>query len=308
MSVLNTRRGAALLATLIIVGMLGGFLATYFSCIQSEVRRVTLATGRVQALYLAEAGLDAANDVLSHNWNASRDPLLFPIHEEVVVSLDGRETSLGEFTVTVNEAGPQSLRVTSVGRTAAFSVQRTLSMVVMRQRKIVFQRRGDMPGTLELRASHFDQDSSPDVVHFTGALDPTDESLPLGGVLSAGGQEALETGYHLLASFTDVDGDGNLDLVLSDAPSRDAQLPGRCIPTQPLTRRDEPVVGVSVTTADLFHTSMPISVVAERWLFLPEGSLTGSEEGTDVFLNRSTYEGTMIVSWGEPLASYRLRP
>ena len=307
MNVPNARRGSALLATLVIVGILGGVLATYFSYLQNQVRRVTLATGRAQALYLAEAGLDAANDALSQNWDAYEDPLLFPMHESVSVSLNGRETSVGEFGITVNPVSPQSLRVTSVGRASASAVQRTLTMVVVRRGKTVFERRGSIPGTLELRAGQFDQDGIPDVLHFTGALDPTDESIPLSGVLSAGGQNALQAGYHLLASFTDVDGDGNLDLVLSDAPSRDTRLPGPFIPSRPLTLQDEPLIGVSVTTADVFHTGMPISVAAERWLFLPEGSLTGSEPGTDVFLNRSTYEGTMIVSWGEPLPSSRSR-
>ena len=305
---LTNQRGFLLTTTLIVMGLLGFFLGAYLAILPTEINLVTRATARAQALYLAEAGLDAANDVLSQQWEAYQDPLLFPMREQLAVSLEGREVLVGEFEVVATPISDHALRLTSIGRSLPrstagtqepqYHIQRTLSVVLMRKGKPMFQRAG-LPGVLELEASHFDQDGIPDFLEFSGTLDASQTLSGLGGILSAGGPDAESTGYHLLASFTDVDGDGDLDLVLSDLPSRGDQPPGTFIPSLALSQEHGSFRVASPIVADVFHAGTPISVVASRWLLLPEDSLSGMEPDTDVFINQDTYDGTQIISWTE---------
>ena len=302
-------RGFVLIPTFLALGIAGLVLGMYFSMVQLELRWVTRTTARAQALYLAEAGLDAAKDLLSSQWDAVADPLVFPLDERVSARVEGREVPLGSFDVTVTSLNPQAVRIISTGRslpgvardgtTVQYQVARTLSMVLVRKGRPVFTRRG-APGAVAVQTSYFDTDGLPDLLAFSGELDPSQDSrLSFSGVLSASDQTAFESGYHLLASLTDVDEDGDLDLVLSDAPSRGDASPGAFIPQFTPSSDDPTRLGTSTTAADVFATGTPVTVTAQGWIFLPEGSLSGSEPGEDVFVNRFVYDATHVVSWAE---------
>lgn len=306
---IETARGFVLIPTFLALGVIGLVLGAYFSLVQLELHWLTLTTARTQALYLAEAGLDAATDLLSLDWEVASDPLVFPLQERVSAPVNGEERSMGAFDVTVTSLNAQAVRVVSKGQSlpkesrdggpAQYQVARTLSVVLVRKGRPVFSRLG-APGAVAVQVSHFDADGIPDLLAFSGEPDPSqDNRLGFSGVLSSGDAAAVPSGYHLLASLTDVDEDGDLDLVVSDAPSRGDASPAAFIPHATPSSDDTTLLGTSTTAADVFATGTPVTVTAQGWLFLPEGSLSGAEPGTDVFVNHLVYDSVQVVSWTE---------
>jgi len=305
-------KGFLLVPALYAIGIVSIILAASLSFIQGEAHWVSRTAGRAQALYLAEAGLDAANDLLNQDWASAADEAFFPLQESVSIWLDEQMVSIGEFEVTVAQLEDGLLRLTSTGRSLPLAVQggagprrygveRTLTMIVARKELPSFQRVGSEE-TLELQANYFDKDGVPDLLVASGSLAPSDDtfsSLEEGRVLSSGSSHARESGIHLIASFDDVDGDGHADLLLSDAPSRSDRAAGWSIPTIALSPEEEMARSSFTMTADVFQGSRAIPFAAPGWLFLPEGRLSESEPGTEVFLNHPTYDGTLIVTRSE---------
>lgn len=303
------RRGFLLVQTLCSIGLLSVILAGYFSLLHSEVNWVTLTTTRAQALYLAEAGLDAANDLLNQDWDHADNRALFPLSERVTIRLNGQAVTVGAYDVTVTRLPDGSLKLTSTGQSLPvadhrgrgplqYRIQRTLSMVVVRKEIPSFRRRHP-PDVLELQARYFDKDGVPDLLVASGAVVPPSWLRPEGQALSAGSPPARRNGVHLYASFTDVDRDGDLDLVLSDDPSRSAPHHRGSIPTvtlSPEERLRRPIVPTLVR----LQNQRGAAFLAPGWIFLPEGSLTGEEPGTEVWRNTPVYDGTLIAWWGEP--------
>ena len=164
---MSNNRGFLMMATLAVVGSVSLLLATYLSIVTHEINSVSRATGRAQALYLAEAGLDAANDLLAQDWrNAQRGRSRFPMQETLAVTADGPQGALGDYEVVVSAIDADTLRLTSTGRSVpvsgdepgaqpVFQITRTLSMVVVRKEKPLFRRLG-RGGTLELTATYWD--------------------------------------------------------------------------------------------------------------------------------------------------------
>lgn len=303
--------GFLLVPTLCAIGIVSIILAASLAFIQGEANGVTRTTGRAQALYLAEAGLDAANDLLNQDWANATNEAFFPLQESVSVWLDGQARAIGEFEVTLTELSDGLLRLASTGRSfplpiqggagpRRYGIERTLTMVVARKETPSFHRIGP-EGVLELTANYFDKDGVPDLLVSSGNLVSADElSFQEGGqVLSSGSPHARESGIHLLAGFTDVDGDGDMDLLLSDAPSRSSRSDSGWIPTIALSP-SEYLVRSSVTeVAAVLQDERAIPFMAPGWLFLPEGSLSGTDAGTEVFLNEPAYDGTLIVARSE---------
>jgi hypothetical protein len=293
----NCEHGFLLAAVLSLLGLVSILLAAYCGIVSHELASVVRATARTQALYAAEAGLDAANDLLNQEWECAYRQPPFPLQESLVVSVDGQAVAAGAFMVTVNPLDEDTLRLTSTGR-SAHQVARALSMVVVRKRKPSF-RQGGLPVILELEAGYFDKDGAPDLLVTSGTLLASEEEGRTLGLLSAGSQDALEIGYHLAASLTDIDRDGDLDLLLSDAPSRGEEPPAAFIPTIPLSAALGASWLHSTAAADVLGTGKAIPFLSQGWLWLPDGTLSELGEGTDVFFNQPIYDGTLIVSWGE---------
>lgn len=282
------------------VGVLSAALFLLLAVVQHEVSAVYRSVGRTQALYVAEAGLDAAIDVLARDWMAYRDPQRFPLRDELAVDTQGQRTAVGAFAVSTEEVDSASLRVTATGRSllgpAGFAAERTLTAVIVRKWRPQFQRGGG-PGRLDLDVDHLDRDGVPDVVRLTGQL-----RLDHGhaqGTLSGGDEGARASGNHLLAGFTDVDLDGDLDLVLLDAPSRTTPQPTPHIGTIELTPAQDAARPYDLTEADLMGTGVPIPVVSRGWRWLPIGMLSGREDGADMFLQERVADGVALVSWTE---------
>lgn len=310
----SDERGFLVVSTLVIMGIVSVLLGAYFAIITHEINTVTRATGRLQAFYLAEAGLSAANDLISQDWrNTDRGRSRFPMTETLAATVDGETTSLGDFNVTLTEINPTTFRLTSTGRSLAlpdadnpdqvtYQVTRALSMVIVRRERPSFFRVG-APAALELEVEYFDKDGQPDLLVFSGDVEPVRGQRPIEGTLTAGSEGARAFGYHLVASFTDVDLDGDLDLVLSDSPSfewgRDRVHGGVEIPAMELTSQESQMRPQTMIAADVLDSGNPISVLSSGWFWLPEGRLDGTEPGTDVFINTPVYDGTQIVSWAE---------
>lgn len=308
---ISNPNGFLLVPTLSAIGIVSIILAASLSFIQGEASGVARTAGRAQAFYLAEAGLDAANDLLNQDWANATNEAFFPLQESISVWLDGQARAIGEFEVTLTELSDGLLRLASTGRSLPlalqggaavrrYGIERTLTMVVARKETPSFHRIGP-EGVLELTANYFDKDGVPDLLVSSGNLVPSDEFsfLEEGQVLSSGSSHARESGVHLIASFSDVDGDGNADLLLSDAPSRSGRAAGWSIPTIALSPEEEMARSSFTMTVDVLQGSRAIPFVAPGWLFLPEGSLSGTDAGTEVFLNDPTYDGTLIVARSE---------
>jgi len=306
---LSDHRGAVLVSVLIMMGMTGALLGPYLTILTAESGSIIRAAGRAQALYLAEAGLDAANDVLYQDWKNHQRASQFPMQESVTVSREGIAVTVGAFEVTVTELDANTLRVTSTGRSLPtgtgnqqqFRIERVLSMVVVRKLAPSFGRVGP-PADLEVETNYFDKDGIPDLLIFSGDLVGEErffrqrDGKP---TLSSGGSFVRDTGLHLFASWTDVDMDGDLDLVLTDRPSRSEGSRGHGIPTVSLSDEESLARPMMLTGADVFGSGTPMSVAAQGWHWLPNDALTGTEPEADIFLNTPIYEGTRILSWGE---------
>lgn len=296
------RRGLFLVQAILLVGLIGLTLSTYFSLIQHEVALGTLAIDRAQALYLAEAGLDAAIDALSQDWAAYRLPSRFPLREDVGATADRRAQRFGAYEVAVEVVDADTLRLTSVGRSrpqaAGFSCERILTAVIVRKIRPAFHRVGG-PGLPELAVDYFDKDGLPDMVEFSGDLLPHAGAEASESTLSGGQGEGPTVGYHVVAGFTDVDMDGDMDLVLSDAPSRTEPRPGRFIEAIPLSPEQRAIRPRGMTTADVLGTGRRIPVVASGWLWMPDEALSGREDDADVFVNQPVHDGVLLVSWAE---------
>ena len=293
-------RGSLLLMALFVMALLGLLLSWWLSAMHSAIRWAAWETARAQALYLAEAGLSAAQDLLTQGWDAAQESRAFPLRQAIALPRGDQAAPIGEFEVAATPIGPTALRLTATGRVAHGSarIERTLAQVVVRKRKTVFRREGGS-GALQLEVEHLDEDGLPDLVRLSGALAPSADGATA-GVLSAGNEGARALGYHLMASFTDVDRDGGADLVLSDLPSRAAQqLPGASLATVTLTDAEDARRASSVTTARLVPSHRPIPVMTTGWVVLPEGSLTGAEAGAEVFFNRLVDDGTFPLAWTE---------
>ncbi len=294
------RAGLLLVPLLMSFGVVSVLLVGYFSIPQHQANMVRRAAARAQALYLAEAGLDAANDLLSQDWRTYQDVTLFPIREEVSIALDGHPMTIGEFEVTVHEVDPGTLRLVSTGRSLptsnasgtgppTYPIERTFSMVIARKDKPRFERVGP-PGVLELEAHYFNKDGLPDLLALSGNMVSAHGKGKQAGIRRSSDRNARKGGRYLFAGFTDVDLDGDLDLVLSQAPSRgDGHQQAVRSPYRPQT----------MTAADVLGNGSGIPVAAHGWLWLPEGTLSGLEPDTELFLNHPVYDGTLMVSWTE---------
>ena len=302
-------RGFLLAPTLMAMALVYLLLGGYFSILHHEIASADRTVGGVQAFYLAEAGLDAANDLLCQDWDNYQHGSHFPMQESVSVTVDGQEVSVGEFDVDVSQVDEKTLRLTATGRTLpladaakhaqpSYRIQRTLSAVVARKDKPSFQRLGQ-PGLLEIQASYFDKDGVPDLITASGNLLPANGNGHPEGTLTAGSADAMNTGLHLLAGFTDVDQDGYPDLVLSDAPSEGEERPAAFIPAATLSTEADRARFSSMAAVDLLRTGKAIPFVAPGWVFLPNEVLSPSDSGTDVFLNKPVYDGTLLISWSE---------
>src|SRR3989338_1440017 len=179
MAMLRGNRGALLVANLMAVGLVSLLVTTYFSVIQHEIASVDRVMARVQALYLAEAGLDAANDLLAQDWESYRRGTNFPLREGLSTSLNGHTVNVWEFEVLVSAMDDQTLQVTSTGRSlprpaqsghaSSYAMARTFTMVVARKDIPRFQRLG-RNDILELEAYYFNKDGVPDLLALSGEL------------------------------------------------------------------------------------------------------------------------------------------
>ncbi|HEX9780631.1 MAG TPA: hypothetical protein VGB20_05385 [bacterium] len=300
------REGGYLLPTaLMFLAFLGAAVATFFTLLTVQVRMVGRTVNRAQALYLAEAGLDAANDLLTQDWDAAWDRGRFPLR--ATLSAAGDPAPLGAYEVRAVPLETDRVQFVASGMSAPSpggdGVRRTISVIVARRIRPVFERDG-WPGALDLQVLYTDQDGVPDLLQFSGAFSGRTDLWSGAETLTGGSQAAIEIGYHMLASFTDVDGDGDLDLVLSDELSREpggAGAPASPVSGRTLAPDDAGRRPVSMTTADVFGTGHPVPVLAPGWLFLPPGALSTAVPGasTDTFRARIVYDGTRVVSWGE---------
>ena len=295
----SPRSGFLLGTTLVVIAVLEVLLGGYLTVITYQIRLAELAVARAQALYAAEAGVEAATELLGQRWDAVQDQLAFPMRGSVVATVDDREESIGQYDVSATLLGQGRVQLTASGR-AGDGVCRTLSVVLVRRWRPVFQRAGLPPTALTVRASHLDQEGVPDGVEISPELVAEADESPR--MVSAGSSEARERGVHLLAGLVDVDGDGDLDLVLSDAPSRDDAVDQRnaLMTVEPMP---DAATSYSTTLADLFHTGRPLSVTGDRMLFIPAKSIARNAPGTSVFFNQLVSDGMAVVSWAEILGN-----
>ena len=305
--------GSLLMASLFCMGFLSCILAAYFSNMQSDIRMVMRSAARTQALYAAEAGLDAASDLLSQDWDSYRNPRIFPLRESLTASADGVEVTVGEFEVTVRGFGKDRLRLISTGRSLSgpkpgrkrdheatrYQIERTLSAVIVGKMKPSFQRQGGA-GVLALETGYLDVDGVPDFLRFSGKLNTSHGRLGFDAISSSGGdQEALNFGNQTWANFADLDGDGDLDLILYHPHPSGGDVPTVASKQAQAASGGDEIS--STTMVDVFHTGKPIPIMAPGWVFLPLSSFSASEPGAEVFLNTPLHDGTLLVSWGEQL-------
>lgn len=289
------RRGDALIVVLTMLGAAGVVFGAFFSQLSAQLRLVDLSVARMQALYLAEAGLEVMCDRLNTQWEPPTTDAAHALHEALSMPSEAGDQPVGHYTVVLRALGTDALEVRSTGRTAG-GAERTLAMTVIVKRSAAFRRIG-MPGELEVDADYFDEDSLPDVLRTSGAFQAQG---PLGteGILSAGTPEALATGYHVVASFADVDADDDLDLLLTSAfPVEGAH--NTFMPAQTLSEEARETRPSTMTTADFFHTGKPIPFTAPGWVFLPQGALASTDPGVDVLVNEPVYRGVRRLTWHE---------
>jgi hypothetical protein len=288
-----------LLSALVALGLSGVIMAAYFTVLQSELNASLRAAARVQALYLAESGLDAAHDQLAQDWSRLQaGPLR--LREALVASaaLGGRP--LGEFEVVATPLTDRHVRLVSVGRTVPmaagadgvrYGIERCLVAVVVARIRPTFSRMGGF-GTLQ-SSTEYGPDGLPAVVAFTGRFEPEPGWRGPGLLVTSGAGAAPMMGPDVVAGFHDIDGDGDRDLLLG-AIAPDAKLSAHSSPPELDAQR-----AMTATPVDVLGTGAVIPVVTTGWMPLPEDWLTRPGPGFDIFVNALALDGTSLVSWSE---------
>jgi hypothetical protein len=267
-----------------------------------------ISSGRIQAFYLAEAGLDAACDLLNQSW-VSQELFSSSLRQQFIVPVDEKPKHIGEFEVTANSIGPGLLQLRSTGRSlpvtedelTRYGISRTLVATVMSTQKVSFVRK-ERPGELELECYYFDDDPYPDLIVATGDMIRLHPDIDGSGTLSAGSPESQALGYHLLASFSDADGDGDLDLILSDALSREQKAASSVISALALPEDAKAMRPFTTTSVDLFGIGKATPFIAPGWVFtseLTDGYAPSLRPLTDTLMNEPAYAGAKVISWHE---------
>jgi hypothetical protein len=297
------RRGLVMLSALVVLGLAGVMLAAFFSVLQIELNAGMRATGRIQALYLAEAGLSAAHDALAQDWSRlAAGPLR--LREAVSVPMEQGSLLIGDYEVVALPLSPTAARLVAVGRAgmagggvAQHGIVRSLVAVVVARIRPSFSRLGSF-GILDIAVEYGDN-GLPWTVAFSGRLKSESGSTGFGHVLTSWDRALDPAGLDLTAGFHDVDGDGDQDLLLASTAAAADAAQKSFLPTRALTAQEQQQMAVTATSVDLFGTGALIPVVTSGWLVVPDGQLTRSGAGVDVFINTPARDDTSMVSWSE---------
>lgn len=294
------RQGGLLGALLLTLGLVHIILGAYFALVHQQIQASVRASARVQAWYLAETGLEAGIDALAQRWDSASDSRVFPMRETIRIPGLLREVTIGDFTVTAQALPNGHVRVVATGRSVpeehgagTAMANRRLIAHVARRWHPRFRRVGD-GAMLQLDTHHLDEDGIPDTLVLSGLVswaETTSEWLGNGpGLL----------GYRLVASFSDVDLDGDLDLIV--ARVAEDEFRGGLIPTQPAFESadgDGLLPPREYTMADVFGTGDETLVLATGWLWIPDGMLSQLSTDTNVFVNTLSQDGFFLTSWAE---------